>query len=133
MWYGEAFNLSEPLTWQEPDEIESLIFKSRKSKLLTAHIECWNNRLMRQKNGISLNEHPFKVIRITIVNENGEPVYRRPMWLMVIGKRRQELSLTQIWESYKKRYDIEHFFKFGKSRLLMDKFQTSDTTHEESW
>jgi hypothetical protein len=39
----------------------------------------------------------------------------------------------QIWESYKKRYDIEHFFKFGKSRLLMDKFQTPDTTHEESW
>ena len=133
LWYGEAFNLSAPLTWQEANETQAIVFKSRKGKLLIAHIQCWNDRLMRQKNGVPLNEHPFRVIRIVITNENGEPVYKRPMWLMVVGKRRQELSLMQIWESYKKRYDIEHFFKFGKSRLLMDKFQTPDTTHEESW
>lgn len=55
------------------------------------------------------------------------------MWLMVAGKRRHELTAMQIWQSYARRYDIEHFFKFGKSRLLMDKFQTPEVAREESW
>ena len=29
--------------------------------------------------------------------------------------------------------DIEHFFRFGKRRLLMDKFQSMDIDHEEAW
>lgn len=29
-----------------------------------------------------------------------------------------------------KRYDIQHFFKFGKNRLLMDTFQTTYVKHE---
>ena len=80
-----------------------------------------------------MNEYSFTVIRIIITDENNNQVYKRPMWLMVSGKRRQDLSLIQIWQSYKRRYDIEHFFKFGKMQLLMDKFQTPETTHEESW
>jgi len=31
------------------------------------------------------------------------------------------------------RLDIEHFFRFGKTRLLMDKIQTPDVEHEEAW
>jgi hypothetical protein len=89
--------------------------------------------LMRQKKGIQLNEYPFRVIRTEIIDEQGNVVFNRPMWLMVTGKRQSELSLIQIWQSYGRRYDIEHFFKFGKSRLLLDKFKTPDTTHEESW
>jgi DDE superfamily endonuclease len=133
LWYGEEFNFKDETTWGEPSEIISMLFTTRKGKQFTAHIQGWNDILMRQKNGIPLNEHPLRVIRITITDENGNIVYKRPMWLMVCGKRQQELNLIQIWQSYKRRYDIEHFFKFGKMRLLMDKFQTPDTQHEESW
>ena len=31
------------------------------------------------------------------------------------------------------RFDIEHFFRFGKNKLLMNKIQTPDVVHEESW
>jgi hypothetical protein len=41
--------------------------------------------------------------------------------------------LSDIFTSYRQRFDIEHFFRFGKSRLLMDKTQTPDVRHEESW
>lgn len=30
-------------------------------------------------------------------------------------------------------YDIEHFFRFGKQRLLWDKYQTPNLWHEENW
>lgn len=133
LWYGDEFKFKDESTWGEPDEVISSSFKTRKNKSFTIHIMGWHDILMRQKNGILLNQYPFRVIRITITDENNEPVYKRPMWLMVSGKRRLELNLIQIWQAYKRRYDIEHFFKFGKSRLLMDKFQTPETSHEESW
>lgn len=43
------------------------------------------------------------------------------------------LSLMQLFEAYNQRYDLEHFFCFGKKRLLLDRFQTPDTQHEERW
>lgn len=44
-----------------------------------------------------------------------------------------ELSLLDIFDSYRQRFDIEHFFRFGKNRMLMDKLQTPDVEHEEAW
>ena len=38
-----------------------------------------------------------------------------------------------IYSSYRQRFDIEHFFRFGKTRLLLDKIQTPDVQHEEAW
>ena len=34
---------------------------------------------------------------------------------------------------YQDRYDIEHFFRFRKRNLLMDKYQSPDTKHVEDW
>ncbi len=56
-----------------------------------------------------------------------------PLWLVVIGPRRRELSLLTIWEAYQQRYDLEHVFRFGKQRLLMDAYQTPEIAHEENW
>jgi len=79
--------------------------------------------LMRDKDGIPMHKYPFIVVKITITDEANNQVYKRPMWLMVTGEQRTKLTAVQVWESYKQRYDIEHYFKFGKERLLMDKFQ----------
>ena len=133
LWYGEEFKLKDEATCGTPDDTISVPFKTRKGKQFTAHIKSWHDILMRQKNGMPMNEYPFTVVRITIMDEQNNQVYKRPMWLMVAGKRRHELTAMQIWQSYIRRYDIEHFFKFGKSRLLMDKFQTPEVAREESW
>ena len=133
LWYGKEFKLKDATTLGAPDEAVFTSFITRKGREFRAHIQGWDDILMRQKNGIRLNEYPFRVIRITIIDESDAQVYQRPMWLMVSGKRRQELSIIQIWKSYKRRYDVEHFFKFGKTNLLMDKFQTPEIAHEESW
>jgi hypothetical protein len=44
-----------------------------------------------------------------------------------------ELSLQESWEAYQRRYDVEHFFRSGKQRLLMAAYQTPDVQHEENW
>jgi hypothetical protein len=75
----------------------------------------------------------FTLIQVQLLGENGQPVFKRPMWLIVIGKRRQELSLKVVWHTCRRRYDAEHFFRFGKQHLLFTSYQTPDTEHEETW
>ena len=55
------------------------------------------------------------------------------MWLAVIGDRRHEISTLDIYNNYKSRYNIEHFFRFGKRNLMIDSYQTPDIGHEELW
>ncbi|KAA6184943.1 transposase [Thiohalocapsa marina] len=50
-----------------------------------------------------------------------------------MGQRRGELSLQQIQQAYRQRFDLEHFFRFSKHHLLLDRFQTPELTHEEHW
>ena len=80
--------------------------------------------LMKGKDGIQMHDHPFRLLRVTCVDDNGNPVYTRPMWLLVFGKRRNELSLTACVDSFLQRYDIEHFFRFGKQKLLLTAAQS---------
>ena len=80
-----------------------------------------------------MSDYPLRLLRVRVYKESGEPLFKRPLWLTAAGKRRKELSLHDIFNSYRQRFDIEHFFKFGKARLLMDKIQTPDVRHEEAW
>lgn len=50
-----------------------------------------------------------------------------------MGERRSEITLLHIFHAYQRRYDIEHFFRFGKQRLLLDRYQTPETEREEKW
>jgi IS4 transposase len=47
------------------------------------------------------------------------------MWLIVIGSRRDELSLVDCYQSYRQRYDMEYLFRFGKQRLLMTSYNVT--------
>jgi len=72
-------------------------------------------------------------LRVCVYKESGELLFKRPLWLIAAGARRCELSLLDIFNSYRQRFDLEHFFRFGKERLLMNKIQTPDVNHEEAW
>ena len=53
--------------------------------------------------------------------------------LLVVGPRRQALRLADIHQVYAQRSDLEHFFRFGKQKLLLTDYQTPETAHEERW
>jgi hypothetical protein len=55
------------------------------------------------------------------------------MWLIVIGTRRGEISSLQAYQSYRQRFDLEHFFRFEKQNLLLTAFQTPEVQHEQQW
>jgi hypothetical protein len=89
--------------------------------------------LMRGKKDIPMHQHPFTLVKIRWYNPKGEDLFQKPLWLIVMGDKRAELSLLDIHQYYLQRYDLEHFFRFGKQKLLQDKFQTPDDKHKENW
>jgi hypothetical protein len=75
---------------------------------------------------------PFTLLRIESFDELGKSSFR-PMWLIVIGKRRNEISSVQAYQSYRQRFDLEHTFRFKKQNLLLTAFETPDVVHEQLW
>lgn len=132
-WYGKPFCLKEPETWGTPDQIAETTFTSRKKVPYRIEIQAWHNLLMRGEKDSPMHQHPFTLVKICWYTPKDEPLFKKPLWLIVIGNRRMELSLLDIYTAYLKRYDLEHFFRFGKQKLLLDKFQTPDDQHEEHW
>jgi hypothetical protein len=132
-WYGERFDLREPQTWGEPDEVATFSATTRKGRIWHVRLEGWHDKLMRGKRDIPMYRHPFTLIRVQVFDEQEKRIFRRPMWLGVFGKRRQELSLIDARDVYSQRFDEEHYFRFSKQRLLMTAFETSDVRREENW
>jgi len=97
------------------------------------HLEGWYNRLMRGSRQFHIYDQPFTVIRVRALGPDGREIFKRPMWLIVIGARRQEIPLLDAWQAYARRFDVEHYFRFGKQRLLMDAYQTPETEHHDNW
>ena len=90
----------------------------------STNIDAWHNMLMKGKDGIQMHKHPFTLVRIRCLKANGKPAFKRNLWLIVVGEKRENLELKDIYSSYRQRFDLEHYFRFGKQRLLMDSFQT---------
>jgi hypothetical protein len=133
IWYGEKFKLADPATWPEPDEVTEFEHTSHRGKCYTVHIEAWNEVLMRGTTTVPMHRCPFRLIRITWLDTEGQPAHKRPLWLAVSGERRHELSSRKVQAAYAQRFDLEHFFRFGKQRLLFTRFQTPDVQREENW
>ena len=132
-WYGEPVSLKAPATWGEPEEVAETTFVSHKKVSYRVEIQAWNNLLMRGGKNLPMHQHPFTLVKIRLYNQKGEALFQKPLWLIVMGERCMELSLLDIYQAYLQRYDLEHFFRFGKQKLLLDKFQTPDDEHEEHW
>jgi hypothetical protein len=135
-WYGERFVLGDPTTWPEPDASWSTEYVSLRGHQRLVRGSSWSNILMRGKRKpwvMPLQRYPFTLIRIMVTNADGTPAFRRPLWLIVIGQRRHELSLSQAYETFQRRFRHEHAFRFKKQRLLLTEFQTTDQQMEESW
>jgi len=131
--YGERFALREPETWHTPDEQFETTHTSQRGRTYTVKIQAWHNMLMRGTRDHPMHNQPFTLVRKVWYNEQGQPVHQKPIWLLVLGQRRQEITLAQVNTAYDQRFDQEHFFRFGKQRLLLAAYQTPEVEHEENW
>jgi hypothetical protein len=132
-WYGDPFRLKDASTWGEPDEFWTGTYTGRSGRTYTLQLQGWYDLLMRGKRDLPMHQHPFTLVRAILVDDQGQFVFQRPLWFIIRGQRRRELSLRQAWDSYDQRSDLEHFIRFGKQKLLLANYQTPVLEHEENW
>ena len=56
-----------------------------------------------------------------------------PLLLILSGGRRRDVTALEAYQSYRRRFDIEHFFRFVKQKLLFCAYQTPELDHQISW
>jgi hypothetical protein len=135
-WYGARFALGDPSSWPPCDTQALTQHVSRRGKRYRVEIVSWNNCLMRGQRKpklLPMQRYPFTLLRIVFYDQAGRVAFRQPLWLIVVGQRRHELTTFESYHAYERRYDLEHFFRFGKQHLLLATFQTPETEREESW
>ena len=132
-WYGERFDLKDEATWHDADEIVETSLTTRRGRNLDLTITCWHQMLMRGTKEYPMHQHPFTLLRVQVTEPTTGKLLWRPMWLIVMGQRRHELTPLDLTRAYRQRFDMEHMLRFGKQRLLMGSFQTPDVEHEENW
>ena len=135
-WFGKSFLLSDEHTWPSPNEKVTTTFTSYRGRIYRVEIQAWFDLLMkgeRKPTLLSMQEYPFTLVRICLYNAQGELAHQNSMWLIVMGEERRKLGLKEIFEAYNQRYDLEHFFRFGKQRMLLTRYQTPEVENEEKW
>lgn len=132
-WYGERFDLKDPTTWGAPQTTAETTFTTKQGRTYRVHLQGWHNLLMRGTQDQPMHRYPFTLVCAVVLDEHGQPVFKRALWLMVLGQRRAEVSLVDAWQAYDQRYHLEHYFRFGKQHLLLAAYQTPDVEHEENW
>ena len=131
--YDDAMKLNDSTTHSEPDEIVQRTITTRSGKTYQLAIKVWRDQLLRGSKQFKGYEHPVTVMQLTAIDANGKSLYKNPLWLGLVGERRNEITSLEAYQYYDRRYDIEHYFRFGKDKLLFDRYQTPNVKHEEDW
>ena len=69
--------------------------------------------LMRGSHDCPMHSLPFTLMQIQVTTAEGISIWK-PMWLIMIGQRRAELTITEGDQAYRQRYDIEHLLRFER-------------------
>jgi len=132
--YGKVFKLNKLETQTRPDTSIEFETKFSNARECVVHINQWNNLLLRGKGKKIMYNKPFNLVSVQITDkQTGQLVFKNTLWLTVWGERSNELTLNEIYDCYRLRYDIEFFFRFGKQKLMLNSYQTPDVNHQENW
>ena len=133
--YGKKMHLAKPETYLPAGGSSQFEYQTHSGKRIQVQAQYWESMLYRSSKKVEYvgHEHEFRLMKFQLLKESGEPLFSRPLWLIALGDWREEVSIEEYFYHYQDRYDIEHFFRFGKNTLLLDKYQTCDVDHEENW
>ena len=135
-WYAQPFSLAKPETWTPPDECLSFLETSRRGKHYLMEVTAWHDLLMpgrRKPARLAMHLCPFTLLRVLRYDQHKQLACKRPLWLLIMGARRREVSLRHSIDAYRQRFNLEHFFRFGKQKLLLTQFQTPELKREQNW
>ena len=131
--YGKKYLLNKHDSLPDPDYVEEFEKTTKKGLILKIRLSLFKGYICRGSKDYPMSDIPINFIRAEVFKENGEKKYDRDLWIGVAGKSRDKVTTINGFKEYADRFDLEHFFKFSKSKLLMDKMQSSDPKKDEDF
>ena len=131
--YGKKSSLNKPESLPKPSQIDEFEENTKKGEIQRVRLSFFEGYICRGSKGYKMSEIEINFVRVEIFKENGERKYDRDLWIGISGKARAKVTMKDAYYEYKDRFDLEHYFKFSKSKLLMDKFQSSDPKKDEDF
>lgn len=132
---GQSYQVWQPSIFERPaDERRLLEAQTKKGRALIIDLWRWNDLKIRSKNGCNMKDKSMDVIAVRVRDaQTGQAVFKREMFLGLCGQQKQRIDTPRAYGLYRRRYGIEPYFRFGKQKLFLDKFQTPDAQHLDNW
>jgi hypothetical protein len=113
--HGARLDCSAPATWPEPD-ITADAGSARLGPLLVMAWHRRHQRLTRQNLGWAGHQGQLPVIEGTVIRL-ARAGGRELMWLWASDPQAGPEAVARLWQSYLRRFDLEHAFRFLKQQL----------------
>ena len=131
--YGKKYSLNKPETLPKPDYIEEFARATKKGVVQKIRLSLFKGYICRGSKDYAMSEIPINFVRVEVFKENGEKKYDRDLWIGVSGEECNKVTTRVAYSEYNSRFNLEHYFKFSKSKLLMDKYQSADPKKDEDF
>ena len=117
-----------------PTHVHQVDTITKSGRKVTHKLTQWNNLLLRTKKGKKMSDKLLNLLAVVRIDtESGAAIFTQPLFVVISGRNKDELSPEGAFWEYMQRYGIESFFRFGKQTLWLDKFQTPDVQHLDNW
>lgn len=132
---GQAYQVWQQSIFERPaDETLQLEAWTKKGRALVVELWRWNDLKIRTKEGYNMKDKLMDILAVRVKDaQTGQLVFDREMYLSLCGQAKDQISTKQAYELYRKRYDIEPYFRFAKQKLMLDKYQTPELEHLDNW
>ena len=134
--HGQAFRLADEKTWPEP-LVSALTETTRYGPVAAA---AWGrlHQKLASRAGWEDHDGPLPVIEGTLIRLHAVdhlPGYRplEPMWLWSSRPDARPGEVTVLWQAYRRRFDIEHTFRFFKQVLGWTRPRLRDPAAADRW
>ena len=132
---GQPYVVEQNAITNKPPE-EELQWESefKTGRMVRFRVRRFNDLLLRTTDHVAMNDIPFDVVLVEVFDVlTNELVFKKPQFLGIFGQKKHEVKTSQAPQIYRKRYNIEPFFRVVKQKMGLEKFQTPVPQHLDNW
>ncbi len=118
----------------EPAEQTEIFTKTKKGRELRIEIRRWNEMLMHSSDGYLMKEAVFDMVSFRVWDEKtGKRVFKEDVFVSVMGSERKRLNLKEVYQRFRRRFDLEVMNRFMKQAMFLEDYQTPQLKNVENW
>ena len=118
----------------EPHEQTEVFTKTKKEREIRIEIRRWKRMLMHSEDGFSMKQAEFDLVSFRVLDaKTGVRVFKEDVCVAVMGLERKKLGLKEIYERFRRRFDLEVTNRFLKQEMFLEAYETPNKENVENW